>query len=555
MNMQWMREKSGSFLITLLFGTIIVVFILQFGPGSRGLSSKSNFAAKINGEVVTTGEWSFYYNQLYTMYQNFDPTFNDQKAEQFGLKEKALDQVIAQSLMAQAGNDLGFLISDSEVTKDLLSTTAFQENGRFDKDLYKRTVQYYYKMSVPRYERKHKGDMMGDRVRSLINDGPMVSDSFAFEEWSIENEKLELAYVRFSPKSEGKSVKVTDADAKAFADGNADKVKGYYDSHKADYDRPEQVKARHILIKPDAGSGEPGEKAAQEKAKEIAAKAKADPKIFGDLARQFSADASNKEKGGDLGFFGRGKMVKEFEEVAFAMKPGEISDPVKTTFGWHVIILDERREPEKKELDAVRIEIARTLLSEQKGKELARKRADEYMAAVLGGESMDAAVKRLNAPFEKTADAKEKKAKEKDAAKAQPKEAASSDEEKSDKPLEDPRLLKIGETGLFARTTGSYIPTIGSSDELFKLAWELKAESPFVPKVLEINGDFFVVRLKVRRQPTQDEFTAARSQEIESQHTRMAQSAFNAWQKAARSRAVIHTAKGAELFQENDNQY
>ena len=199
MNMQWMRERSSSFLIAILFGIIIVVFALQFGPGSKGCNSDLAIAGKVNGQVVTSGEWSFYYNQLFSNYQRFDPGFNNQKAEEYNLKQKAFDQVVDSILLAQTGEEIGLAVGDKEAGRDIVSSGAFKdESGAFDRDLYRRMINYYYKMSVNRYEDKHKDDMAGDRIRSLLRNGPMVSENYAFDQWKLDNEKITLDFVKFN---------------------------------------------------------------------------------------------------------------------------------------------------------------------------------------------------------------------------------------------------------------------------------------------------------------------------------------------------------------------
>lgn len=131
-----------------------------------------------------------------------------------------------------------------------------------------------------------------------------------------------------------------------------DQVKAYYDAN-ADRYSTTTIKARHILVKDEA------------KAKELQAQVKQNPEQFGDLAKANSVDTASARKGGDLGFFGRGRMVPEFEAAAFALKsPGEISEIVKTPYGYHVIQLEERRDGEQKPFDQVKEQIRATLRNE-----------------------------------------------------------------------------------------------------------------------------------------------------------------------------------------------
>ena len=131
-------------------------------------------------------------------------------------------------------------------------------------------------------------------------------------------------------------------------------MKAYYDSHLAEFST-EKVKASHILVDSD------------DLAKEIEAKLKADKSQFAALAAQYSKDLSNAKRGGDLGSFGRGRMVKEFEDAAFALKAdGDISDPVKTRFGWHIIERTGREEGNVQPYDQVKSQIKVKLVSDSR---------------------------------------------------------------------------------------------------------------------------------------------------------------------------------------------
>jgi peptidyl-prolyl cis-trans isomerase C len=122
-----------------------------------------------------------------------------------------------------------------------------------------------------------------------------------------------------------------------------DKVKEFYEDNKAQFERPEEVHARHILVQVERGSDDAAWDAAKKKAEMIRKEAVAEGADFAELAKKKSEGPSAKQ-GGDLGFFPRGRMVPEFEEVAFSLKPGDVSEPVRTQFGWHVIKVVDRHE-------------------------------------------------------------------------------------------------------------------------------------------------------------------------------------------------------------------
>ncbi len=146
-------------------------------------------------------------------------------------------------------------------------------------------------------------------------------------------------------------------------------IKRYYENHKDRYVEPEAIRARHILIEVPQGASPEEEAKALKKAREIRQKA-LKGEDFAKLAQKYSADPGTKEKGGDLGFFTRGQMVKEFEEAAFALKPGEVSQPVRTAFGYHLIKVEEKRPAREKSLTEVKEQVKEEILRERQEKRL-----------------------------------------------------------------------------------------------------------------------------------------------------------------------------------------
>ena len=151
---------------------------------------------------------------------------------------------------------------------------------------------------------------------------------------------------------EGK-VKITD-----------DEIETYYKGHEEEFTNPESAKARHILLKVPEGADEKAWKEAESKAKDIKKKLE-NGEDFAELAKKYSDDPGSKNKGGDLGFFTKGRMVPEFESAAFSLKPGELSDPVKTNFGYHLIEVQEKKAASTKTLAEVQAQIRQTLQTEK----------------------------------------------------------------------------------------------------------------------------------------------------------------------------------------------
>ncbi len=141
-------------------------------------------------------------------------------------------------------------------------------------------------------------------------------------------------------------------------------LKAYYDNHPIEFEQGEQIKARHILIRVEQNAApEVDDKA--KKTIEMLAKKLKDGASFADLAKDYSEDPGSKINGGDLGFFGRGQMVKEFEDAAFATKINEVSSPVRTAFGYHLIKVTDKKAPGKVPFEEVSKQIETTMLSDK----------------------------------------------------------------------------------------------------------------------------------------------------------------------------------------------
>lgn len=146
-------------------------------------------------------------------------------------------------------------------------------------------------------------------------------------------------------------------------------IKTYYDEHTDEFKIPEMVRTRHILIKVDAGASEEEKQKAKEKAEDILKKINSG-EDFAKLASEFSDDTMTKPKGGDLGFISRGRLVEPFEDAAFALKPGEVSDIVETQFGYHIIKVEEKKDAGVEPYDSVKDTIKQKLIQERRQTEV-----------------------------------------------------------------------------------------------------------------------------------------------------------------------------------------
>ncbi len=212
---------------------------------------------------------------------------------------------------------------------------AVQRNPQLKKQLLDRWVQ----LTLMALEARKENLQAKPNVKKRIED---MTNALLAQEYMMEN---------ISDKA-----KVTDKE-----------LKDYYEKHKSEFMQPEQVRARHILIKVPAGADKKKWEEARKKALEIRAKL-LKGESFSKLAQKYSDDPGSKARGGDLGYFGKGRMVPEFEKAAFALKKGEISQPVKTTFGYHIIKVEDKKPARQRSFKEVEQQIRQKLLRQKQMK-------------------------------------------------------------------------------------------------------------------------------------------------------------------------------------------
>ena len=306
------------------------------------------------------------------------------------LKESVLNELIERKITISHAARSGMTISDAELQKMIAAVDAFHDDkGKFSRERYRQLLQGQG-LTPAAFENQVRTNIMLEQVRSVYSGSAFVPESVADRLFKIREQEREVSQVLFSPVEYSKQVKISDADAeKYYTDHKGDfvvpervkiefvvlsleayqrgvevsdeELKKFYLENQSRYQTPEERRASHILI-PAATSATPEEKAkAKALAEDLFKQAKANPKKFGELAAKFSKDPGSAEKGGDLGFFGRGLMVKPFDEAAFAMKVGDVAGPVETQYGYHIIRLDAIKAVQTTPLEAVKAQIVEDL--------------------------------------------------------------------------------------------------------------------------------------------------------------------------------------------------
>ncbi len=408
----YLRENTGNWIIKIFLGIIVVVFVF-LGVGSFG-SKRNNSIATINGESITIEEYQQAYKVIVDqMRARFGKNLNDDILKALNVKQQALDSLIEQKLVLAQADILEINISDKELQESLLSIKAFQRDGIFNLDQYKKILSLN-SLNPEIFEQNQIDSLRQQKVRNMVLSAVNVSDLEARNWYLFQNAKIAVDYLLFDPdgysdihpdeeqvknfynenkdnyKSDPKIktwyLKFSPEDHKDKVDVSEASIKDYYQEHLEEFKTPQKVEARHILIKVDQDAEEEKVTAAQKRAQQIYEMAVKD-QDFEQLAKQYS-EGPSKEGGGYLGIFEKKAMVKPFADKAFSMKTGEISNPVRTQFGWHIIKVTAKFEASIQSLVQVSGKIKKEL-QQLEMQNLAYDKAGEAFDAVIDGDNFE----------------------------------------------------------------------------------------------------------------------------------------------------------------------
>lgn len=398
-----MRKHATSWLIKVACFAIVIVFI--FWGGYSYTEKKASRVAVVNGSYIGLREYqSTYSNLVEQMRRQFGRQFSSELVETLNLKGQALDRLINRRLILAEAGMLEFDVSREELQNAIVSYPAFQTNGQFDSLRYQQILRSN-KLTPQDFEANQREDLLINKVEQFITRGTKVLESEMLSFFHHTRDRVNLAYVQIDPQDFKNQVKVDEEAVRDYFDKHrenyrlADKrnilyvrfvpqdylaevevtdqeIEEFYQLHQDDYREPKKVHARHILFRI-------SEKAKTAEIQEILDRAKKVLDLarkgdnFAELARKYSDD-STASKGGDLGYFKSGDMVKPFADSAFSLKKGEISDLVRTRFGVHIIKVEDIKEESVKPLAAVK-ETVRQSLKEERSREIALQRADSFI--------------------------------------------------------------------------------------------------------------------------------------------------------------------------------
>ena len=384
--------RNSKWLKYILVGIICVPFVF-FGVSSYLGGGGHGYAAKVNGTEIPLRSYENAYNQVRgRLAQTFGGSLPEGLDLQPIASGQAMDTVIRQEVLRQATENNGFAIGDDALAQELISNDAFTVDGVFDKDRYTLQLQSMG-VSASEFEDQFRGDLL---LRQFQNS--VVSTGFALKDESAQLESLRsqmrsASYITLDVQARADTIEVTDDevtqhyDANLTAFNNPEKVKveyielniddvkdtveytdedisGYFEQNKTQWVAPEKRVASHILLAIDRDASDSDVEDKLKEANDLFARIGAGESLAS-LAPDASDDPGSADNGGSLGEFGRGVMVPEFEEMAFSMGEGDVSEPIRSDFGFHIIQLDKIIGERGQSFEEVKDEVKDQYLTQQ----------------------------------------------------------------------------------------------------------------------------------------------------------------------------------------------
>ena len=372
------------FLLLLLIVPSFVVFGIQ---GYDQFSEGKDEVAKVDGQAITRAEWDQAHRNQVERLRSQMPNVDVKLLDTPEVRQRVLDDLIRQRVLFAAARDLHLVPTDARLKRLFETDPQFASLRNADGTVRKELLAAQG-MNSQQFAARLSQDMALNQVLLGVGATSVVPNAVARSAVDAFYQRREVRVQTFPAKDYLAKVQVSDADLQAYYDDpkNAarlqspesvtfdyvvldlptiaksisvaeDDLRKYYTENASRYEQPQERRARHILIKVDAGASADAKAKAKARAEALLAEVRKNPAGFADLAKQNSEDPGSAVQGGDLDWFGRGAMVKVFEDTAFALKKGEVSGVVESDFGFHILRLDDLRGGDKRSFESVRTEI------------------------------------------------------------------------------------------------------------------------------------------------------------------------------------------------------
>ena len=390
-------RNNTKIMMGILFLLIIPSFVLFGLEGYSGFKDQGATVAKVNGNKISQGDWDAAHKREVDRIRASMPNIDVKVFDTPEAKYATLERLVRDQVVAAATRKLNLIASDTKLARELQSIPAIAAlrlpDGKLDMERYKQLAASQG-MTPEMFEMQMRADISNQQLIQGVQGSAFATLAQTQTAMNAFMQRREVQIVNFPVTDFLSKVNVSDADLQAYYDKNANKfqsaesadieyvvldieslrqtivlneqdLKSYYEQNLQRLSSKEERRASHILITAAKDAPEAEKKAARAKAEDLLKAVKAKPASFAEVARKNSQDPGSAVKGGDLDFFGRGAMVKVFEDAAFSLKKSEISDIVESEFGYHIIQLTDIKAPKAQSFEALRPTLEADLKKQQ----------------------------------------------------------------------------------------------------------------------------------------------------------------------------------------------
>ncbi len=386
--MKTMRKHTKTILWVVVIAFVSTIFFVWgMDAGKRREIKEKVSAAVVNGEAISYEDFGRLWEQRFRQISK-DSDQEPSQSEINNMRQDLIKDMIDEVLMKQLAQKIGIKVFSREVAARIAAIPGFQENNQFSQQKYLSLLQYNH-ITPQEFENEQKEAILYIKISQYLKSTVLVTDADLKDYFALRTRKVKLAYVTFDWKKVAPRQTIPE-----------EELHQYYNSHASQFEKPAEVKAAHILLKVDPKASEADKTAIKLKLEDIRNQIKAGAD-FAAMAKKYSEDPGSKAKGGDLGYFSKGMMVPPFEKAAFALKKGELSKIVKTSFGYHLIKLLDKKPGQKTDYAHARPEILKHL-QEEKAKTMVQDRALGFAKALKQSGQLSATAQAQNIPLLQT---------------------------------------------------------------------------------------------------------------------------------------------------------
>lgn len=461
------KSYSSFFAYVALFAALISMAL--FGVCTprqsryvRGVHSLSDYVAKVGSEKIYFKEFYNTYQNAYEYYQKlYKGEFNPSEIR---LAFMVLNELISETLSYILAKQNGLVIGDEEIETQIFD--AFKDSkGKFSGEYFEQTLKALG-YTEAEYIENLKRRLLQYKFLQELQDSVKINDFLIHVDYVLKNIDINLEYVAINKDSIKMNISQKQISEFLKNSQNLQQVQEYYNKNLTEFKEVKQVKARHLLVSyegarmaPSIVKGRTKEQALQ-RAKEILIKIKASPKDFTNFVKQYTDEANAKSTEGLLGFFAYEDMVKEFSDVAFNLKIGEISDVVETPFGFHIIKVEDIKQPKDISFEEAKYQIAKKFIEREQKDKITQEKSKLILQQLLGVSNNHQAQSNILKKYD----------------------------------------LKWQETGDF-KLNSRDIPQLGNIDNIQDIVLSFKNSGDIYPKIVESGNVQYIFKLKSLKYP------------------------------------------------------